>query len=115
MFNEYLKILLAGFASAVLFYVAYRLFTWKRAKMSQAAQRPRQGVGRVTWNNPGRMDEEEGEGQGRFPRRLPAVFRPLQPGPGHPRPAHEELCEDCQVEAGYDELREHFPPVPTLV
>ena len=56
--------------------------------MSQAAQRPRQGVGRVAWNNPGKMDEEEGEGQGRFPRRLTAVLRPLQPAPGHPRPLY---------------------------
>ena len=102
-------------ATAVLFYVAYRLFTWKRARMSQAAQRPRQGEGRVVWNNPGRMDEELGEGPGRLPRRPQGIFRPLQPAPGHPRPVHEELCKDCQQEAGYDVLRGHFPPVPPLV
>ena len=102
-------------AFAVLFYMAHRLYTWKRARVSQAAQRPRQGVGRVAWNNLGRMDKKEGEGPGRLPRRLPGVFRPLQPAPGHPRPAHEELCEDCQQEAGYDVLRGHFPPVPPLV
>ena len=69
----------------------------------------------MVWNNSGRMDEEEGEGQGRFARRLLAVFRPLQPAPVQPRPVHEELCEDCRVEAGYDVLRGHFPPLPTLV
>ena len=83
--------------------------------MSQTAQGAPQGVWRVVWNNSGRMDEEEGEGQGRFARWLPAVFRPLQPAPGHPRPVHVELCEDCRVEVGYDVLRGHFPPLPTVV
>ena len=63
----------------------------------------------------GRMDKEEGEGKGWFARRLSAVFRPLQPAPVQLRPVHEELCEDCRVEAGYDVLRGHFPPLPTLV
>jgi hypothetical protein len=99
-------------ATAVLFYVAYRLFNWKRARMGQAAQRPRQGERRTVWNNPGRMDEELGEGPGRLPRRAQGVFRPLQAAPGHLMPVHEELCKDCQQEAGYDVLRGHFPPVP---
>ena len=44
--------LIAGVAAlAVLFYVAYRLFNWKRAKMSQAAQGAHQGEGRRVWNN----------------------------------------------------------------
>ena len=96
-------------ATALLLYVAYKLFAWRKAKMSQAAQRPRQGMGRVV----ARMGE--GEGPGRFPRRLPAIFRPLQPAPGHPMPSHEELCEECQQEAGYEALRGHFPPVNSLV
>ena len=53
--------LVAGMvATAVLFYVAYRLFNWKRARMGQAAQSPREGERRAVWNNPGRMDEELG-------------------------------------------------------
>ena len=88
-------------ASALLLYVAYKLFNWRKTKTARAAQRPRQGLGPVGV----RMDEEEGEEPGRFPRRLPAIFRPLQQSPGHPMPAHEELCEECQQEAGYEALR----------
>ena len=98
-------------ASALLLYVAYKLFSWRKEKMRQAAQRPRLGIGRVVR----RVDEEDGEGPGGFPRRLPAIFRPLQPAPGHPMPAQEELCEECQQEAGYEALRGHFPPVNSLV
>ena len=95
--------LVAGVAaSAVLFYVAYRLFNWKRE-------------GRMVWTNPGRVDIEEGEGQGRFARRAPAVFRPPEPASMLPRPVHEELCAECREEAGYDVLRGHFQPLPPLV
>ena len=97
-------------ASALLLYVAYKLFKWRKTKTARAAQKPRQGLGRVGV----RMDEEEGEGPDRFPRRLPAIFRPLQQSTGHPLPAHEELCEECQQEAGYEALRGHFPPVNSL-
>ena len=69
--------------------------------MSQATQRAPQGEGRMVWNNSGRMDEEEGEGQGRFARRPPVVFRPPKPAPMQPLPVHEELCEECRVVAGY--------------
>ena len=65
--------LVAGVAaSAVLCYMAYRLFMWKKTKMGQARQRAPQGEGRVVWANPGRVDIEDGEGQGRFARRPPA-------------------------------------------
>ena len=56
--------------------MAYRLFKWKRTKMNQARQRAPQCEGLMIWANPGRVDMEEGEGQGRFAWRPPAVFRP---------------------------------------
>ena len=106
--------LVAGMvATAVLLYLAYKLFNWKRARMGRAAMRPRDR--RAMWNIPGRVDEEVGEEPGRLPRRVQGAFRPLQAGPGHPMPAHEELCGDCQMEAGYEVLRGHLPPVPPLV
>ena len=64
-------------ASAVLVYMAYRLF---RA-------------------NPGRVDVEEGELQGRVARRPPVAFRPPQPVAMLPRPVHEEFCVECREEA----------------
>ena len=106
--------LVAGMvATAVLLYLPYKLFNWKRARMGQAALRPRDR--RAMWNIPGRVDEELGEGPGRLPRRAQGAFRPLQATPGHPMPVHEELCGDCQQEAGYDVLRGPFPPFPPLV
>ena len=102
-------------ASAVLFYMAYRIFNWKRSKMNQARQRAPQSEGCIVRTNPGRVDVEEGKGQGRFARRPPAVFRPPQPATMLPRPVHEELCEECREEAGYDVLRGHFQPLPPLV
>ena len=103
-------------ASAVLFYMAYRLFSWKRTKMNQARQRAPQGEGRSVWANPGRVDVEEGEVQGRVARRPPVAFRPPQPVAKLPRPVHEEFCEECREEAaGYDVLRGHFQPLPPLV
>ena len=108
--------LVAGVAaSAVLFYMAYRLFDWKRTKMKQARQRAPQGEWRMVWANPGRVDMEEGEGQGTFARRPPAVFRPPHPAAMLPGPVHEELCEECREEAGYYVLRGHFQPLPLLV
>ena len=78
--------LVAGVAaSSVLCYTAYRMIMWKKAKMGQARRRAPQGEGRVVWANPGRVDIEDGEGQGRFARRLPAVYRPLQPAAMLPR------------------------------
>ena len=68
----------------------------------------------MVWNNSGRMDEEEGEGQGRFARRPPVVFRPPQPAPMQPLPVHKELYEECRVVAGYDVLIVHFQPLPPL-
>ena len=42
--------LVAGVAaSAVLFFMAYRLLTWKRANMNQAWQRAPQCEGRIVW------------------------------------------------------------------
>ena len=107
-------------ASAVLFYMAYRLFSWKRTRMNQARQRVPQGEGRFVWDNQGRVDMEEGGVPGRVARRLPVAFRPPQPPAMQPRLVHEEVCEECREEAareeaGYDVLRGHFQPLPPLV
>ena len=103
-------------ASAVLIYIFYKLFCWKRARMNQARQRAPQGEGRFVWANPGRVDVEEGEVPGRVARRPPVAFRPSQPTAMLPRPVHEEFCEECREEAaGYDVLRGHFQPLPPLV
>ena len=105
--------LVAGVAaSAVLCYMAYRMIMWKKAKMGQARRRAPQGKGRVVWGNQGRVDIEDGEGQDRFARRLPAVYRPPQPAAMLPLPVHVEICGDCREEAGYDVLRGHFQPQP---
>ena len=104
--------LVAGVAaSAVLVYMAYRMFKWKKAQMDQARQRAPQGEGRVIWGGPGRVDMEGGEGQGRFARRLPAAYRPPQPAAVLPLPVHVDVCDDCREE-GYDVLRGHFQPQP---
>ena len=80
--------LVAGVAaSAVLCYMAYRLFMWKKTKMGQARRRAPQGEGHIVWANPWRVDIEDGERQGRLARRLPAAFRP----PSLPR------CSPCRV------------------
>ena len=63
-------------ASAVLVYMAYRLFRWKSTKMNQARQRAPQGEGRFVWANPGRVDVKEGEVQGRVVRRPPVALDP---------------------------------------
>ena len=78
--------LVAGVAaSAVLFYMAYRLFTWKRTKMNQARQRAPQGEGRFVWANQGRVDVEEGGGRAGSPGGFlwcsgPPSHRPSSPG-----------------------------------
>ena len=95
--------------------MAFKIFNWKRIKMNQTRQSTPQGEGRMVWTNPVRVDVEEGEGQGRFARRPPAIFRPPQPTAMLPRPVHEELCEEWRDEAGYDVLRGHFQPLPPLV
>ena len=97
-------------ASALLLFVAFKFFKWRKEKTARVAQRPRQVLARVGVG----MDVEDGEVTDRFPRRLPAIFRPLQRPLGHPMPAHEELCEECQQEAGYEALRGHFPPVNSM-
>ena len=103
-------------ASAVLLYMAYRLFQWKTKKMNQARQRTPRGEGRPVWANPGRVDAEEGEVKGRVFRRPPVAFRPPQSVAMIPRPVHEEICEECREEAaGYNVLRGHFQPLPPLV
>ena len=103
-------------ASAVLLYMAYMLLQWKTKKMNQARQRAPQGEGRSVWANPGRVDAEEVEVQGRVFRRPPVAFRPPQSVAMIPRPVHEEICEECREEAaGYDVLRGHFQPLPPLV
>ena len=103
-------------ASAVPLYMAYRLLQWKTKKMNQARQRAPRGEGRPVWANPGRVDAEEGEVQGRVFRRPPVAFRPPQSVAMIPRPVHEEICEECREEAaGYDVLRGHFQPLPPLV
>ena len=96
-------------ASAILVYMAYRMFKWKKAQMDQARRRAPQGEGRVIWGGPGRVDMEGGEGQGRFARRLPAAYRPPQPAAVLPLPVHVDVCDDCREE-GYDVLRGHFQP-----
>ena len=96
-------------ASAILVYMAYRMFKWKKAQMDQARLRAPQGEGRVIWGGPGRVDMEGGEGQGRFARRLPAAYRPPQPAAVLPLPVHVDVCDDCREE-GYDVLRGHFQP-----
>ena len=102
--------LVAGVAaSAVLVYMAYRMFKWKKAQMDQARRRAPQGEGRVIWGGPGRVDMEGGEGQGRFARRLPAACRPPLHEAVLPLPVHVDVCDDCREE-GYDVLRGHFQP-----
>ena len=96
-------------ASAILVYMAYRMFKWKKAQMDQARRRAPQGEGRVIWGGPGRVDMEGGEGQGRFARRLPAAYRPPLPAAVLPLPVHVDVCDDCREE-GYDVLRGHFQP-----
>ena len=114
-------------ASAVLIYIFYRLFCWKRARMNRSRPRAPQGEGRFVWDNQGRVDMEEGGTPGRVPRGLPVVFRAPQPPTIPPRVVHEEeFCEECRLEAareareareeaGYDVLRGHFRPLPPLV
>ena len=109
-------------ASAVLIYIFYKLFCWKRARMNRARQRAPKGEGRFVWDNQGRV--EEGGVPDRVARRLPVVFRAPQPPAIQPRIVHEEeVCEECREEAareareeaGYDVLRGHFRPLPPLV
>ena len=106
-------------ASAVLIYIFYKLFCWKRARMNRARQRAPKGEGRFVWDN-----MEEGGVPGRVARRLPVGFRAPQPPAIQPRIVHEEeVCEECREEAareareeaGYDVLRGHFRPLPPLV
>ena len=48
--------LMAGVAAtAILIYLAYKMFLWKRAKMG-AGRRAPQGEERTVWGNPGRID-----------------------------------------------------------
>ena len=111
-------------ATAVLIYIFYKLFCWKRARMNRARQRALQGEGRLVWGNQGRVGMEEEGVPGRVARRLPVVFRPPQPPAIQPRVVHEEeFCDECRQEAtreareeaGYDVLRGHFRPLPPLV
>ena len=120
-------------ASAVLIYIFYKLFCWKRARMNRARQRAPKDEGRFVWDDQGRLDMEEGGVPDRVARRLPVVFRAPAPatvfraGPQppafQPRIVHEEVCEECREEAardareeaGYDVLRGHFRPLPPLV
>ena len=102
--------LVAGVAAtAVLCYLAYRMFMWKKAKMG-AGRRAPQGEERAVWGNPGRMDHEDRAGPGRFARRLPTAFIPHRPAAVLPLPAHVDVCDDCREEAAYDVLRGHFQP-----
>ena len=103
-------------ASAVLIYIFYKLFCWKRARMNRARQRAPKGEGRFVWDN-----MEEGGVPGRVARRLPVGFRAPQPPAIQPRIVHEEeVCEECREEAareareeaGYNVLRGHFRPLP---
>ena len=55
-------------ATGILIYLAYKVFLWKRAKMG-AERRAPQGEERVVWGNPGRIDQEDRVGVGRFARR----------------------------------------------
>ena len=112
-------------ASAVIIYIFYKLFCWKRARMNRSRQRAPQGEGRLFRDNLGRVDMEEGgQGGGRVARGLPVVFRAPPPPAIQPRIVHEEeVCEECRLEAereareeaGYDVLRGHFRPLPPLV
>ena len=125
--------LFAGAASsAVLVYIFYKIFCWKRARMNRARQRAPKDEGRFVWDDQGRVDMEEGGVPDRVARRLPVVFRAPAPatvfraGPQppaiQPRIVHEEVCEECREEAareareeaGYDVLRGHFRPLPPL-
>ena len=66
--------LMAGVAAtAILIYLAYKMFLWKRAKMG-AGRRAPQGEERVVWGNPGRIDHEDRAGLGRFAKRPPTAF-----------------------------------------
>ena len=111
-------------ASAVLVYIFYKIFCWKRARMNRARQRAPKDEGRFVWDDQGRVDMEEGGVPGRVARRLPVGFRAPQPPAIQPRIVHEEeVCEECREEAareareeaGYDVLRGHFRPLPPLV
>ena len=110
-------------ASAVLVYIFYKIFCWKRARMNRARQRAPKDEGRFVWDDQGRVDMEEGGVPDRVARRLPVVFRAPQPPAIQPRIVHEEVCEECREEAareareeaGYDVLRGHFRPLPPLV
>jgi hypothetical protein len=114
-------------ATAVLIYMFYKLFCWKRARMIRARQRALQGEGRLAWGNQGRVGMEEEGAISRAARRLPVVFRPPQPPAIQPRVVHEEeFCKECRQEAareareareeaGFDVLRGHFRPLPPLI
>ena len=95
-------------ATFILVFLAYKIFLWKRAKMG-AGRRAPQGEERAVWGGPGRMDNEDRAGLGRFNRRLPTAFRPAAV---LPLPAHVDVCEDCREDAAYDVLRGHFQPPP---
>ena len=102
--------LVAGvMATFILVFLAYKLFMWKRAKMG-AGRRAPQGEERAVWGGPGRMDNEDRAGLGRFNRRLPTAFMPARPTAVLPLPAHVDVCEDCREDAAYDVLRGHFQP-----
>ena len=98
-------------ATFILVFLAYKLFMWKRAKMG-AGRRAPQGEERAVWGGPGRMDNEDRAGLGRFNRRLPTAFMPARPAAVLPLPAHVDVCEDCREDAAYDVLRGHFQPPP---
>ena len=105
--------LMAGVvATGILVYMAYKVFLWKRAKMG-AERRAPQGEERVVWGNPGRIDQEDRAGVGRFARRPPTSFMPPRSAAVLPPPAHEDFCADCREEAAYDVLRGHFQPPAT--
>ena len=105
--------LVAGVAAtAILLYLAYRTFLWKKARMT-ARRGARQDEERAVWGNPGRGDHEDRARQGRFARRPPTAFMPPRAAAALPPQAHIDVCDDCREEAGYDGLRGHFQP-PTV-
>ena len=108
--------LVAGvMATFILVVLAYKLFMWKRAKMS-AGRRAPLGRERAVWSGPGRMDNVDRAELDRFNGRIRADFRPAAAA-ALPLPAHVDICEECRQDAAYDVLRGHFqpPPHPTPV
>ena len=99
-------------ATAILLYLAYRTFMWKKTRIT-ARRGARQDEERAVLGNPGRGDLEDRAGQGRFARRPPTAFMPPRAAAALPPQAHIDVCDYCREEAGYDVLRGHFQP-PTV-